>query len=379
MTRRSGTHPSGLRSLGNPSRGFASRLMVAQALVLGAGALTTWIVASAIGPELFRDHLARAGDTHSKEETLHIEEAFGSALLISVGVALVAAVAAALAASWYLSRRVQRSIAEVTAAAADISAGRLDTRIPSPGLGTEFDTLADGYNKLAAQLEATESTRRRMLADLAHEMRNPLATVNAHLEAVEDGVSSMNASTLAVLRSSTERLRRLAEDIGAVSQAEEGKLEINRRHVDADTIARTAIATARDRYAASGVELRGDTLDKTAILVDPDRIGQILSNLIDNALRHTPVGGVVTVSCRREGEDVEYRVTDTGGGIAPEHLPHLFDRFYRVDAARDRRHGGSGIGLSIARALAEAHGGRVTAASPGPGRGASFSVRLPID
>ena len=358
--------------------GFAARLMVAQALVIVAGAVTTWVVASAVGPGLFREHLARAGDTHTAAETAHIEEAFGSALLLSVTVALLGAVAAALAVSWYFSRRVERSIASVTAAAAGIAAGRLDTRVPSPGLGAEFDTLAGTYNALATRLESVEGARRRLLADLAHEMRTPLATVEAHLEAVEDGLRILDAPTLAVIRSSTARLRRLAEDISAVSRAEEGQLEIRRRSVDAATIARTAVAASHDSYAVKGVELRAAPLERVPVWADPDRIGQVLTNLLDNALRHTSPGGTVTISCRRLDDHVQYEVTDTGEGIAAEHLPQLFDRFYRVDTARDRNHGGSGIGLSIAKALVEAHGGEVTASSPGPGGGSTFLVRLPV-
>lgn len=376
MSRSTEPQPGNIRG-GAGRRGFTARLMVAQALVIIASAVTTWVVASAVGPGLFREHMARAGDTHTDAETAHIEEAFGSALLLSVGVALLGAVAAALAVSWYLSRRVERSIATVTAAAAGIAAGRLDTRVPSPGLGAEFDTLAETYNALATRLESVEGARRRLLADLAHEMRTPLATIEAHLEAVEDGVRTLDAPTLAVIRSSTARLRRLAEDVSAVSRAEEGKLEIQRRSVDAASIATTAVSAAHDRYAARGVELRAAPLDRVPVWADPDRIGQVLTNLLDNALRHTPPGGTVTVSCRRLGHHVQYAVTDTGEGIATEHLPQLFDRFYRVDTARDRNRGGSGIGLSIARALVEAHGGEVTASSPGPGGGSTFLVRLP--
>ena len=357
--------------------GFAARLMVAQAAVLIAGAVTTWVVASAVGPGLFREHMARAGDTHTTAEVLHTEEAFGSALLLSLTVALLASVAAALAVSWYFSRRVQRSIDTVAAAAAGIAAGRLDTRVPSPGLGAEFDTLAEGYNALAAQLETVEVTRRRLLADLAHEMRTPLATVEAHLEAVEDGVRDLDATTLGVIRSSTGRLRRLAEDISAVSRAEEGKLPIHRRSVDAATIARTALGAARDRYAAKGVTLR-ETLDQCPVWADPDRIGQVLTNLLDNALRHTPAGGTVHLGCHAVDDRVEYTVADSGDGIAAEHLTHVFDRFYRADTARNRGQGGSGIGLSIARALIEAHDGRVTADSAGPGHGSTFTVRVPV-
>jgi signal transduction histidine kinase len=360
-----------------PRSGFAGRLLVAQALVLVAGALTTWIVASATGPGIFHDHLERAGVSHTADETRHVEEAFASALLVSLSVALLAAVVLALAVSWYFSRRVHRSISPVTAAASEVAAGRYDVRVPDPGLGGEFATLTRTFNALAERLAAVESTRRRMLADLAHEMRTPLATVDAHLEAVEDGVRTLDRATLEVLRGSTRRLRRLAEDIGAVSRVEEGGLVVDPRPVDPAALTEAASDTARERYAAKGVRLETSIDTHDFVLADADRIGQVLTNLLDNALRHTPAGGTVTLSCSRHDRWVQLTVSDTGEGIAGEHLAHVFDRFYRVDSARDRDHGGSGIGLSIAKALVEAHGGGISVTSAGPGEGAAFTVRLP--
>ena len=356
---------------------FATRLVVAQALVLVAGALTTWLVASVVGPGIFHDHLEQAGVAHSASETEHVEDAFASALLISIALALVVSVLAALAVSWYFSRRVQRSIGNVADAAAQIADGRYGARVRDPGLGGEFSMLATSYNRLATRLEATETTRRRMLADLAHELRTPLATVEAHLEAVEDGVRSFDADTLAVIGSATRRMRRLAEDVAAVSTAEEGSLQIEKRPVAAVGLARVAADGVRDRFDAQGVRLQLELADAGRIEVDPERIGQVLANLLDNALRHTPAGGTVTLSCRRIESWVELQVADTGEGVAAEHLPHLFDRFYRADAARDRARGGSGIGLAIARALVEGHGGGIFAASAGAGRGTTFTVRLP--
>jgi signal transduction histidine kinase len=217
-----------------------------------------------------------------------------------------------------------------------------------------------------------------MLADLAHEMRTPLATIDAHLEAVEDGVRDLDQDTLGVLRDSTHRLRRLAEDIGAVSHAEEGGLDIHPRAVDPAALADAAADAAHDRYTAKSVRLQTRLRTHEPVLADPDRIGQVLTNLLDNALRHTPPGGEVTLSCNRVEEWVQYTVADTGEGIPTEHLGHVFDRFFRVDTARDRAHGGSGIGLSIAKALVEAHGGGIGVDSPGPGQGATFTVRLQV-
>ena len=376
MSTHPATEPTGTSEKGRGPR-FATRLLLAQGLVLVACALTTWLVASAVGPSIFHDHLSRAGVGHTASETRHIEEAFASALLVSLGVALLAAVAAALAVSWYFSRRVHRSLGDVADAAAQIAAGRYTARVAAPGLGAEFATLADTYNTLAARLESTEATRRSMLADLAHEMRTPLATIDAHLEAVEDGVRDLDTETLSVIRESTRRLRRLAEDIGAVSRAEEGNLHLDRRRTDAVELAAAAAAAVADRYVAKGVALHTDLNPANPLMVDAERIGQVLGNLLDNALRHTPEGGRVTLACRPVDHWVEYSVSDTGEGVTPEHLPHLFDRFYRVDTARDRHHGGSGIGLAIARALAEAHGGGISATSPGRGLGATFTLRLP--
>lgn len=355
---------------------FAARLLVAQALVLVAGALTTWLVASLIGPTIFVDHLREAGDDHTTEEAGHLEEAFASALLVSISLALLAAVLAALAVSWYFSNRVQRSIDSVAEAASQIATGNYGARVSDPGLGGEFTTLALSYNRLAEKLETTEATRRSMLSDLAHEMRTPLATIDAHLEAVEDGIRTLDEETLGIVRSSTVRLRRLAEDMAALSRAEEGR-HLTPALTDAVELATTAAGIARDRFVAAGVHLNTELGDSGKVRVDGDRMGQVLGNLLDNALRHTPAGGNVTLTCRRIEGWVEYRVSDTGDGVAAEHLPHLFDRFYRADTGRDRGRGGSGIGLAIAKALVEAHGGGLSVTSAGVGHGATFSVRLP--
>ena len=356
---------------------FADRLLLAQGLVLLSGALTTWMVAVVVGPGIFRDHLRRGGVAAAGGEARHIEEAFASALLVSIAVALITAVLAALAVSWYISRKVEQSINDVAGAAAEIAAGRYSARVADPGLGVEFASLAETYNELADRLDAIETTRLRMLADLAHEMRTPLATIDAHLEAVEDGVRVLDEDTLGVVRGSTGRLRRLAEDMTAISRAEESGPTLTRTSIAAATIARTASGAARERYAAKQVQLRIELDDRARVLADAHRMGQVLGNLLDNALRHTPPGGVVTLSCHSSGRWVEFAVVDSGEGIEMRHLAHVFDRFYRADSARDRDHGGSGLGLAIVKSLVEGHGGTVDVASAGKGQGSTFMVRLP--
>ena len=363
---------------GRPTTGLAPRLLAAQALVLLAGAVTAWLVASAVGPGIFHDHLRQAGVAHTSTEAAHVEEAFGSALLVALGVALTASVLLALAVTAFFTRRVQRSTAAVAASASRIARGDYESRVPSPGLGAEFDQLATTINGLAKRLGDVESTRRRLLADLAHEMRTPLAGIEAHLEAIEDGIRDVDAETLEVLHSNTARLHRLAEDVSAVSRAEEGGLDIRPVPISTRTLLEAAASSAHDAYAAKRVNLAIDVSSAPAVVVDPDRMAQVLGNLLDNALRHTPPGGRVAMAVKEpDAQWVEITVTDNGEGIDPEHLSHLFERFYRADPARSRTQGGSGIGLTISRALVEAHGGGVSAASPGHGQGACFTVRLP--
>jgi signal transduction histidine kinase len=360
------------------SGGLAARLLATQVLVLLVGVLTAWIVTAAIGPTLFHDHLRRAGMTASPTEVQHAEEAFRSANLITLSLALLAALTAALAVSVYVTNRVGRSVAAVASAATDVAGGHYDARVPRPGLGAEFDELASAFNAMAGRLGSVEQTRRRLLADLAHEMRTPVSTLDAYLEGLEDGVTSLDTETAAVLRAQTRRLARLAEDVSAVSRLEEQQTRLRITPVAPEELVGAAVAAFADRYAAKRVELTRVLADGLPdVRVDTERIGQALGNLLDNALRHTDPGGTVTITGRRAGRDVELAITDTGEGIPVEHLPHLFERFYRVDAARDRSHGGSGIGLAIAKALVEAHGGRLTAASPGPGKGSTFTIRLP--
>ena len=358
--------------------GFTTRLLVAQALVLVAGAGTSWLVASAVGPSIFRDHLKRAGVAHNPTEATHVAEAFAAALIISLLVALLASVLMALAVTWYFTRRVQRSVTAVAATAAEIATGRYSSRVPSPRLGGGVDQLVDTFNQLAHRLNTTEITRRRMLADLAHEMRTPLATLDAHLEALEDGVRKLDEPTLSVLRSSTHRLGRLAQDISAVSRAEEGNLEIRLIPTDPRDLVQAASREAQDRFRTKGVSLVLDLAPNAKVSADPERMVQVLGNLLDNALRHTHRGGSVTLANHNVDKWVEFIVQDSGEGIEPEHLTHVFDRFYRADTARNRPQGGSGIGLAIAKALVEAHGGGISANSLGHGQGATFTVRLPV-
>lgn len=360
--------------------GLASRLFVAQTLIALVGAATVWLVAVGIGPGIFHLHLREAVGTVDATTSRHVEEAYNSASGISITVALLSSLGAALGVSWYVSRRIAAPVGGLAAAAEDLAAGGYATEVNDPGLGAEFATLTSSFNAMAGQLANVERTRRRLLADLAHEMRTPVSTLDAYLEALEDGVVGVDVKTLTMLRGQTGRLARLADDITAVSRAEEHRLELHPQVLEPRELVDAAVRAMADRFAAGGITLVADIAPRLpTVSVDPDRIGQVLSNLLDNAFRHTPSGGRVTVAARASatGDAVEFTVADTGDGIPVDSLQHVFERFYRVDRARDRAHGGSGIGLSIVKALVEAHGGRVRVQSGGQGCGATLGFAIP--
>lgn len=361
-------------------RGLAARLLTAQLLVIAAGAVTLVLAALAAGPPLFRAHVRMALGTVSPALERHLDDAFAAAAGIALGIGAAVAAVTAVAVSLLITRRLARPLRDLSGAAAAVAAGDYTTRIRAPGVGPELDTLAGAFNTMAAGLAATETTRRRLLADAAHELRTPLATLDAYLEGLADGIRVPGQDTWDIMAAQTGRLRRLADDIALVSRAEEGRLPLHKVAVSPGGLVTAAVDGARPGYDAKGVHLTahagGGLPDISA---DPDRIGQVLAGLLANALRHTPPGGTVCAAAEAlpDGKAVRVTVTDNGDGIAAEHLPHVFERFYRADTARDQAHGGSGIGLTIARALITAHGGALTAASAGPGTGARFTITLP--
>jgi signal transduction histidine kinase len=346
---------------------------------VATGVVTAWLVVAAVAPGLFHRHMLQAGASATHAEAIaHAELAFRSASELSLAVAMTAALAASVAVSLYLTQRLARSLLPLTVAAADVAGGHYAVRVSRPRLGSELDGLADAFNRMAGELQRVEETRRGLLDDLAHELRTPVATLSAYLEALEDGVSPLNGETLEVMQAQAVRLARLAQDVSAVSRAEEGYRGLDVHPVPVEELLGAAVSVAGARYRAKGVALTMDVAPGLPVVrVDGDRMGQVLGNLLENALRYTPPGGRVALAVRRHGTGLRIAVTDDGEGILAEYLPHLFERFYRVDTARDRRHGGSGIGLAIVKALVEAHGGRVLVTSDGPGRGSTFMVDLP--
>ena len=361
------------------ARGLAARLFAAHTIVAIVAVLTVWLVVSAVGPTIFHRHLTQAVGHVDALTSHHVEEAFRSSTFVSVSVALLAAVVAAAGVAVFAARRVAAPVGRLAAAAHKVTSGTGGVRVPHAGLGDEFSELTDAFNAMAVRLEAVEATRRRLLGDLAHEVRTPIATIDAYLEGVQDGVVILDGATLTMLRMQTARLTRLAEDVSALSLAEEHGLPLRLRAMSPGELINGAIAAAAEAFAGQHVELTAAVPEALpAVSVDPERFGQILGNLLSNALRHTSAAGTVSLIATRTGDHVSFEIRDTGDGIAADHLPHVFERFYRVDRARDTGHGGSGIGLAIVKALTEAHGGTVAAMSAGVGLGATFAVTLPV-
>jgi signal transduction histidine kinase len=360
--------------------GIAMRLLIAQTMVLLAGALTTWVVAAIVGPPLFREHLHQAGVSAGSAEEVHAEQAYQYATALSVGGAVAVSALVAFAVSWYSSRRLQRSITEVASAATAVAEGRYGIRVSPPHLGEDFDSLAQAFNQMAAQLQAVDTSRRQLFSDLAHEIRTPVAVLQAYTEAIEDGVRSLTPDTTAMLRDQIQRLVRFTDDVAALAQAEESSTSLAFADIDvAELIAKSAAAVS-ERYRGKRVSLSKHLASSQLppLWGDEQRLSQVLANLLDNALRHTPPHGRVDVHADTDGRQLLLRVIDTGEGIAAEHLPHVFERLYRADAARTRDHGGSGLGLAIAKALVEAHGGHISATSQGAGTGTTFTIAVPL-
>lgn len=358
-------------------RRLVRRLFLGQVSIVVIGAATLGMVALLVAPPIFDDHVRRAVGPVSDVVAHHLDQAFVEtlrwAIVIGVGVSALAGAGVA----WWLATRVARPVEELSATAHALAGGRLDARTPEPKADDEITDLAVAFNAMAAALDATERTRQRLLSDLAHELRTPLATLEAYHEGLVDGVVEPGAETWATLQDATARLQRLVEDLALLSRTEEGGLGLEMATIDVAVLATGVVEGLMHQAHEHGVTLAlAPAAGHVDVRGDRDRLGQVLSNLLANALAHTSAGGRIDVTVRSHGGEVAVEVRDDGSGIAPEHLPHLFDRFYRADPSR-RRGTGSGIGLTISRAIAHAHGGDVEADSPGPGLGATFTLRLP--
>ncbi|HQR25631.1 MAG TPA: HAMP domain-containing sensor histidine kinase [Nocardioides sp.] len=352
------------------------RMILSHVLVAVLGVLATYLVVRRLAPALFDQGMAGMGPGMGQGQPGLLRQQFGdavdSALLVG---ALVGALAAA-AFGTLAAYRLIRPLDALRAAARKLAAGRYDATAPVPH-ERELAELAHDINRLGSTLAATETRRVRLLGEVAHEMRTPLTVMDGYLEGMIDGVLPAGPAELGQVGEEVRRLRRLSDDLSALSRSDEGRLDLRPVRVDLREVVAPAVqrlqAQAEDADLTLGLEAGPDPV---VVDVDEDRIAQVVTNLVGNALQATPAGGRVAVTVRGSATGAEIVVADTGVGLARDDLERVFERFYRAGRASDRREG-SGIGLTIARGIVRAHHGDLTADSPGPGRGSVFTVRLP--
>jgi two-component system sensor histidine kinase BaeS len=285
--------------------------------------------------------------------------------------------AIALLMTFFMSRRILAPVKSLASAAVLLGKGDFRQRVQIRDKG-ELGQLADTFNSMVSDLERAEQLRRNMVADIAHELRTPLSNIRGYLEAVRDGIKKPNKDTISSLEEEASLLSRLVDDLQELSLAEAGELTLVRQEEDVAGLVRQAVTAVEGQSSARGLSLTVELSDKLPpVNVDSHRIGQVLRNLLENAIAHTVAGGTITVTARQHEGYVEVSVTDTGEGIPPEDLPNIFERFYRVDKSRTRATGGSGLGLTIAKRLIEAHGCTIKAHSE-LGKGSRFTFTLPV-
>jgi len=290
-----------------------------------------------------------------------------------------AAVVVAVLISLIFSRRILHPLQGMMQASQRIADGHYDERVTAEGVD-ELGQLATRFNQMAEKLERVEAMRRQLIGDVSHELRTPLTAIKGSMEGLMDGILPATDETYQQIHQEADRLNRLVDDLQELSRVEAGAYEMDLRPTQIAPLMETLAKRFHQQFEAKRVKLDLSLpADLPPILVDENRILQVLTNLTGNALQYTPEGGMVTVSAVRKNGSVLISVRDTGAGIAPEHLSHLFDRFYRVDKSRSRATGGgSGIGLTIAKFLVEAHGGVINVKSEGIGKGSEFSFTLPV-
>jgi len=367
------------------------KLFVSYLIIIFTGLVVLAISANFVIPSAFSRHMsAMMGDSSMMGGMMGAD--LGSDLYANFRAAMgealfqagLAAFIVAVGVSVFISRRIVSPIQEMTTASQYIASGHFDKRVQIPGdiASSDLDELALlalSFNQMAEKLHQTESMRIQLIGDISHELRTPLTTIKGSMEGLMDGVFSPSPETFQQIYQEADRLQRLVADLQELSRVEAGAISLQLESGDLTPLIEFVAERLHPQFDDKGVALEVDLSPALPqVLFDEDRIAQVLINLLGNALQYTPEGGKVSLIVRQTGNEILIQVKDTGIGIPAEHLQRLFTRFYRVDKSRSRAGGGSGIGLTIAKHLVEAHGGRIWIDSKGTGKGSTFSFTLPI-
>jgi signal transduction histidine kinase len=340
------------------TRGIAARIALAAIASAAIGLLILGVGVAVVGADVFTALMMEAGDSAE-----HAREMYDDSVTTVVIAASLVAVLASVGLALVLARMLTRPLREIGGAARRIADGDYAARVPREG-PEELASLADSFNQMAASLERQEQMRRDFIANAAHELRTPLTNLQGYLEALRDGVITADRATYESLHEEADRLVRLSRDLDALAEGDADTSPPQLVELDLAVAIRMALD-----LAAPSIERAGLHLDATGVpatlpaRADPDRLAQVLANLLSNAARYTPRGGTVTVRAERRPDDVMVSVANTGDAIAADDLDRVFERFYRVEKSRDRARGGAGIGLAIVKQLVESAGGRVGADS----------------
>lgn len=355
------------------------RLFLTHLTVALVAALTLLVLAELFAPRFYQRHVEEmvaavgvAGSTLRGDLERGLRSTLSAALFSALPVAALLAAGTAL----LVSRRVSQGVGLLAAGSRGIAQGHYSERLPVRGRD-ELAALAADFNRMADSLQKVEHSRVELISSVAHELRTPLSALQGYSEALADGVLPAEAAARSITRE-VRAMGRLVEDLSLVSKVESGMLEVHPLPLNPETALREAVERFTLAFSEKGVELGLSPLPPLpSVRADPERLQQVLSNLLTNALRHTPAGGSVVLDAERGQGAVRFRVQDGGAGIAPEHQVRVFERFYRVDPARSRREGGSGVGLTVAKGLVEAMGGGMGVRSE-LGKGSTFWFTLPF-
>jgi len=368
------------------------KLFASYILVISIGMASIWVTARFATPRSFDRHLRFIEESLGPGNGMMMGQgsgqqggmmsdfykSFQASFSESLIFAVLASSLVALIVSYILSRSVIAPLRVMTNASQRISEGHYNERVESQGTD-ELSQLALSFNQMAEQLEQVENLRRQLIGDVAHELRTPLTAIKGSAEGLMDGVLPAADETYQQIHAEAERLSRLVNDLQELSRVQSKAIHLDIRPVDSARLIQTVTRRMQFQFDEKRVRLNSSLpIEPIIVLADEDRALQVLTNLLSNALQYTPEDGSVTISIERNKNMARIAIRDTGLGIPPEHLANIYDRFYRVDKSRSRARGGSGIGLTIAKHLVEAQGGKIWAESEGENTGSLFVFTLPL-